>query len=171
MTTRTDRIQTAIAHLSAIELADGDYAYLADETQSWYRVSPSDLENLGDVLAEDPDATYDSVSEWADMSGDPMLPPGFKVTGADRYEDEDAPGDDTYSIAVTVQTTHGWVFVEVGVPDSLRGTADAAGTFHGLERVWPCGDGWYELSECGDVDAGDIISAVSDAALKVWHQS
>lgn len=171
MTTRTDRIQTAIAHLSATELADGDYAYLDEATGNWYRLSPFDLENLGDVLAEDPDATYDSYSEWADMSGgDPMLPPDFEVNSADVYE-EDA-NTSGWAVTVAIQSTHGEILVEAGVHASDRGTAEAMGHARGMGRVWAEGDidGWCP-DALRDVPADLIIEAVRKHALRVWRQS
>ncbi len=54
-------IGSAIDHLSASVLNDGEYIYYADETSTWYVIGEQDLGLLADLLAED---TLDAYSLW-----------------------------------------------------------------------------------------------------------
>ncbi len=76
-----------------------------------------------------------------------------------------------WHVVVVVETNRGDVWVEAGVEESERGTAEAAGSDHGLVSVWPYGD---SLSMwCPDAmrrDPKAALSAVWDAAEKAYQE-
>jgi hypothetical protein len=55
-------ITAAITRIGATALADGDWVYRADETDTWYVVDQHDIELLAEMLA-DPEQ-YDAYSCW-----------------------------------------------------------------------------------------------------------
>jgi len=69
--------QDAIERLQAIPLTDGDYAYFADETRSFYRVDVNDLDYLAKMLS-DP-LCQDPYSEWCALSSLEPLPKNFST--------------------------------------------------------------------------------------------
>ena len=57
----TQMIAAAVERLDAVRLADGDYAYRAEETARWYVVTESDLRDLGERMAR---GESDAYSHW-----------------------------------------------------------------------------------------------------------
>lgn len=63
-------LERAAEYVSATQLEDGNWAYFADETSSWWAVSSEELEDLCDYLDdEDPEVSRDAYSHWC--SGGP----------------------------------------------------------------------------------------------------
>lgn len=52
-TTEQANINRAVEKLGAVALANESYAYYADETGRWYRVTAAEMAELGEMLAED----------------------------------------------------------------------------------------------------------------------
>jgi phage pi2 protein 07 len=73
-TSKNERLTRAADHLGAVELDDGDYAYYADETGSYWVVDAYELADLCDYLDdEDPSIADDAYSHWcAGTSGREM---------------------------------------------------------------------------------------------------
>lgn len=131
--TEAERIARAVARLSAVRLADGDYAYYADETDRWYIVDPAEIESLCDYM-DDPALDGDGYSHWC------------ADTASVEVEDTDHEALDRIA-EVTDTTIHyrcqcgaatgqrcewvgrRWDLVNVRwVPESERGSADASGS-------------------------------------------
>lgn len=78
---------------------------------------------------------------------------------------------DDYSITLVMDCHWGhenreyWICA--GVPEYLRGTADAAGTTAGVERVYYFGD---EPQFNPDWDHGELLAACEDVAMAAWHE-
>lgn len=127
-------LDIGIKHLNAVELRDGDFAYHAEETDEWYRVTATDVEELGAALRDkEPnaysfwcagcgervdDTDHDALDEIAEAGGDPayrcQCGPATGQRCDWRRKSEDAQAE-------LVQIR--WV------PESDRGNAEASNTF------------------------------------------
>lgn len=64
-TMRQSNLDRAIGALNAIELASDNYAYYADETSTWWVVTPSELEEYCDYLdSDDEQVSRNAYSHW-----------------------------------------------------------------------------------------------------------
>ena len=61
----------AIDFLGAVQLSPDSYAYLAEEVDRWYVVTPGELDKLVVALAKDP---RDGYSEWCTYTGREATP-------------------------------------------------------------------------------------------------
>lgn len=142
--TRTDRIQTAIDRLNATQLDDGDYAYLADETDAYYRVTEDDLEALGRMLD---DGAPDAYSHWCSGYGEEMGPSTVeRWDDAASYQTESECDDDGETV-----TAYSTVSVLVGTDGAawyIRTSEETAPGRHDVQDV----DGMHE-------DEGDAREA------------
>ena len=63
--TRGSRLARAAAHIDAVDLGDGGWAYHADETSSWWVITSEELEELCDYLdSDEPMIAGDAYSHW-----------------------------------------------------------------------------------------------------------
>src|SRR5690606_26432910 len=74
-----DRITRAAQHINAVDLGDGDFAYYADETSSYWVVDEDDLADLCDYLDDaDEDIRRDAYSHWCAGTVSREMPQGWK---------------------------------------------------------------------------------------------
>jgi hypothetical protein len=75
----SERVARAAAHVNATELADGDWAYYANETGRWYVVDADDLESLCDYLDDgDEQVSGDAYSHWCAATDAREMPEGWE---------------------------------------------------------------------------------------------
>lgn len=137
-------LDLGVEHLNAVRLADGDYAYRAEETGLWYRVSEDDVIDLGERIEKaracrTPDCAdepHDAYSHWCASCGE-------EISDLDHdavTEVREAGGDMAYRCQCGTATGQRceWtgaledMTVVRWVPESDRGSAKASGTYsHG----------------------------------------
>lgn len=122
-----EEIKAAAARLKAVRLADGRYAYRADETHSWWLVTADDLADLG---------SDEDYSEWCSSSdGEEVSDLDHDTLDAICEAGGDAEHDYRCQCGPAMGERCAWTgdreeLLEVRwVPDSDRGSARASGTY------------------------------------------
>lgn len=126
-----ESLRAGIDRLHAVQLSDGRYAYLAPETDSWYRITERDICALGDDLRSGEDDAY---SLWCTVCGEEigdtehdqldMIADATDTPVAYRCQCGTATGDRCEWTGDREDLVHvRWV------PDSDRGSAQASGSY------------------------------------------
>ncbi len=114
-------------------LADGNYAYYADETSAWYLVTASDVRELGEAMMRG-DEDEDAYSVWCTGYGE-------EVGDTDHDRLDQIADETTLEVVYRCQCGEAlgqrceWTgdrkeLIHVRwVPDSDRGSAQASGTY------------------------------------------
>ena len=87
--TRGSRLARAAAHIDAVDLGDGGWAYHADETSSWWVITSEELEELCDYLdSDEPMIAGDAYSHWCAGCGGEEQPSWWSPEQRTRPEAE-----------------------------------------------------------------------------------
>ena len=79
MTKNSDNLRRAADAVGAVEMADGRWAYYAEETQRYYVMSAADLEDLcGYLDDEDEQVSGDAYGHWCAGTDDEEMPAGWE---------------------------------------------------------------------------------------------
>lgn len=73
--TKTNSIKNAIKFLNAVQISPRRFAHFADETRTWWKVTPSELAALQFLLEEGEEEAY---SLWASNGNGVEMPRGWK---------------------------------------------------------------------------------------------
>lgn len=126
-------VARAVEMIGALRLEDGDYAYRADETGEWYRLTELDLEDLEERIAAGERDAYslwcaspylEEIEDTDHDTLDAICNAGGAAEHDYRCQCGTATGERCRSVGPRRRLLHvRWV------PESLRGSAKASGTY------------------------------------------
>lgn len=181
MSSTTDRLSRAAAHIGATRLDDGRWAYCADETRRYHVVDEDDLAELCDYLDDDdPGISRDAYSHWFAGTRALEMPASWRP-GCESATVEMRLAEVEYADADSEEPPMGWRngIVTVRLVDRSS-THDAGGGWilspaaarqanasAGLQPeshpdiAWPGASAMGDLVPYGMSDAGDVAAVAA----------
>lgn len=181
MSSTTDRLSRAAAHIGALLLDDGRWAYCADETRRYHVVDEDDLAELCDYLDDDdPAISRDAYSHWCAGTRALEMPASWRP-GCESATIEMRLAEVEYADANSEEPPMGWrngiVTVRLGDRSSTHdagggwilspAAARQANASAGLQPECHPDIAWPGASAMGDLvpydmsDAGDVAAVAA----------